>query len=99
MARELRQRNDSQGDKVHCSERTRSMAESRSPNESEWLHRLSMLYVCPNRSFFFFFFFFFVVCPRMRRLLAFYKHGYVGTKMKYRCSAVQVPVSIERLLA
>ena len=52
MVRELRQRNDSQGDKVHCSERTRSMAESRSPNESEWLHRLSMLYVCPNRSFF-----------------------------------------------
>ena len=94
MARELRQRNDSQGDKVHCSERARSMAESRSPNESEWLHRLSMLYVCPNRSFFFF-----VVCLRMRRLLAFYKHGYVGTKMKYRCSAVQVPVSIERLLA
>ena len=55
MARELRQRNDSQGDKVHCSERTRSMAESWSPNESEWLHRLSMLYVCPNRSFVFVF--------------------------------------------
>ena len=79
MTREPRQRYL----KVHCSEQDRWQ----NHGWNEWLHRLSMLYFCTNG-------YFFVICPRIQRLLPFYKHGHdqlIKLEVKYRCPAVYVP--------